>query len=560
MKILIGGAWPYANGSLHIGHLSSLLGGDILARYYRLKGDTVCYVSGSDCHGTPITLRARKEGVSPGDISGRYHAEFSESFKRLGFSYDYYGHTDSDSHKAFVQDFFKALHNRGQLYEKEVAQTFCHRCNQFLPDRFVVGKCPHCGKDARGDQCDHCGSLLDPAQLLERRCAACGEEPSFKPSRHLFLPLSRFEEAIKAILENAVGWRQNAIGLTKRYLDEGLKDRAATRDIDWGVAVPVEGFEDKKIYVWVEAVLGYLSTCGAWCREKGLPFEDFWGAAQDDLIHYYIHGKDNIPFHTVILPSLLLAHGGLKLPDRIISSEYETLEGRKISTSGNWAVWVPYLLDHYHPDTIRYYFIANGPEKKDADFSWQEFYHSHNADLVGQFGNLVNRCLVFIQKSFGGKVPEGKPDHRICELISDTYGQCGLLIEQGAFRDALSQVFGLIRHANKYFDEQKPWVTIREDPAHCANTLYNCVQIIANLTVLLQPFIPFSLRNLNAQLNIENTEGEALAYHRNEVPQGNRWQPFHLPCGHPLSEPRVLFERLDKNQAEEEKKKLLGNP
>ena len=347
--------------------------------------------------------------------------------------------------------------------------------------------------------------------------------------------------AHRALLYGSQGWRANAVGLTKRYLDEGLQDRAATRDIDWGVDVPIEGFENKKIYVWLEAVLGYLSGCKEWCSGSGIDFDDMWDSASRDLRHYYVHGKDNIPFHTVILPVLLLAHGGLKLPDIIISSEYETLEGRKISTSGNWAVWVPYLLTRYQPDSIRYFFIANGPERKDSDFSWEEFVNGHNSDLLGQFGNLVNRTLIFIKKSFGLKIPTGRIDSEIQARIEDAYRSCGEFIEQGSFRDAFQVVFSLVRFTNKYFDEEKPWITIKEIPENCASVLFNCVQIISNLSVLFEPFIPFSCNKIKEMLNI-SVSG---------------WEPVYLEAGCSLGEPEILFERLDKKIASEEREKLL---
>jgi len=545
MKILIGGAWPYANGSLHIGHLSSLIGGDVLARYHRLRGDTVCYVSGSDCHGTPITIKARREGVHPSAIAERYHREFEDSFRRLGFTYDSYGCTMSPSHKAFVREFFITLQRKGFLYEKEVEQAFCAQCDQFLPDLFVVGNCPVCGKNAKGDQCDHCGSLLDPIQLSERRCGICGAEPDIRKSVHLFIPLSRLEKEIRAYLDKAEHWRANAIGLTGRYLDEGLHDRAATRDIDWGIDVPLPGFESKKIYVWLEAVLGYLSGCRQWCEDTGNSFEAFWDPGSGDVRHYYVHGKDNIPFHTVILPALLLAHGGLRLPDRIVSAEYETLEGRKISTSENWAVWLPYLLERYQPDSIRYFFIANGPEKKDSDFSWQEFVNTHNANLTGQFGNLVNRTLVFIQKYFGSRVPEGCLDEQIGPVLEETFRQCGEFIEDGAFRDALQTAFSLVRFANKYFDDKKPWITVREEPGDCAKTLFSLAQLIANLSVLLEPFIPFSCRKTREMLGGLEPAG---------------WKPVLIEPGRRLDEPEILFRRLDKKVAEEELQRLRERP
>ena len=333
--------------------------------------------------------------------------------------------------------------------------------------------------------------------------------------------------------------------MTLRYLNEGLKDRAVTRDIDWGIQVPVEGYEVKKIYVWVEAVLGYLSASKRAALDQNLNLEDFWGK-ESDTRHYYIHGKDNIPFHSVILPALLMAKGGLKLPDTLLSSEYETLEGKKISTSGNWAVWVPYLLDHYDPDAIRFFFIANGPEKRDSDFSWNEFIQCHNTELVNQFGNLVNRTLVFIKKNYGLKIPRGHVSPSIKSILGSTYKTCGNAIEEGSLREALEAVVNLVRFGNRYFDEQKPWITLSESPEECAQTLYNLIQIIANLTVLFEPFIPFATHKLRELLNLHVNAGADTG-----------WKPFYLLSDLSLSEPYILFTRLDKKLVCEETERLL---
>lgn len=554
MNILIGGAWPYANGSLHIGHLSSLLGGDVLARYYRLKGDRVLYVSGSDCHGTPITLRARKEGVEPVVIAERYHREFEECFKKLGFSYDAYEHTDTENHKAYVKAFIADLYHQNRLYEKQMDQTYCPVCGQFLPDRFVTGLCPQCGKPARGDQCDACGSLLDPTQLIDKVCGICGSTPEIRPTKHLFLPLSHYEQTLRQWVEKAQGWRPNALGMTLRYLDEGLVDRAVTRDIDWGIEVPVDGYESKKIYVWVEAVLGYLSASVKAAGNYGWDIKDFWEPHSPSL-HYYIHGKDNIPFHSVILPALLLAKGDLKLPDRIISSEYENLEGRKISTSGNWAIWVYYLLERYEPDSIRYFFIANGPEKRDADFSWREFIGCHNTDLVNQLGNLIHRTLVFLKKSYDLKVPQGSLDSSIQSAIEKAYVLTGQAIEEGSFREALDSAIQLVRLGNRYFDEQKPWVTVKENRVYCDQTLFNLLQLIANLVLLLEPFIPFTAKKLASLLNLE-FQDDGIPSISEAYAVGHKWAPFFIPAGHRLNEPVPLFQRLDVKIAEEEQERL----
>jgi methionyl-tRNA synthetase len=451
MNVIIGGAWPYANGSLHIGHIAALLPGDVLARYFRARGDTVFFVSGSDCHGTPVTIRARQENKTPKEVSDFYHDEFCECFNRLGFSYDLYGKTSGEEHKEFVKDFHRKLYDGGYVYEKSTLQAFCKNCGQFLPDRFVNGLCPHCGESARGDQCEACGNVLDPENLIQPVCSLCGNAPEFRSTNQLFLSITRLENELQSYIESHKSWRKNAYEMSMRYISEGLRDRSLTRDLDWGIDTPMAGFEGKKIYIWAENVLGYLSDCHTLCNRKGLDFVDFWNSSKQ----YFIHGKDNIPFHTIILPSLLSARTDikLKLPDEIISSEYLTLEGRKISTSGNWAIWVKDILERYNPDSIRYFLISNGPEKRDTDFTWREFINSHNSELLGAYGNFVNRSLVFIQKSFEGKVPQAQGNPDIIKSIQNLYPSVGSKIEQGNIKEALDAIFAFIRAANKFFDE-----------------------------------------------------------------------------------------------------------
>ncbi len=538
MSVFIGGAWPYANGSLHIGHIAALLPGDVLARYFRLKGYNVCYVSGSDCHGTPIQIRANKEGISPENIANYYHNEFKECFEKLGFSYDLYSKTNDSYHISFVQNFFTNILNSGYIYKKTIEQAFCNSCNQFLPDRFVIGKCPKCGSNAKGDQCDVCGSLLEPSSLEDKKCGICGGSPIFRPSEHLFLALSRIEEFIKEYISNSSGWRSNAVSLSKRYADEGLRDRAVTRDLEWGIPVPLDGFENKKIYVWVEAVLGYLSVSRKCLQERISDWQKIWTDVKS--LHYYVHGKDNIPFHTIILPALLTVHGNFHLPDKVISSEYMTLEGRKVSTSQNWAVWIKDILERYNPDTIRYFFIANGPEKRDTDFSWREFINSHNGELLGAYGNFVNRTLVFIQKSFESKVPEGQCHPDIKKSLIELYGKVGDLIERGNFKDAIETVFLFIRSANKYFDDERPWISVKEDIDKCGEALHTCVQIITNLSILLSPFLPFSSAKIQNILKIK-TEG---------------WRYIEVTSGLIIDNVSILFERIDKKSILEETEKL----
>jgi len=537
MKILIGSAWPYANGSLHIGHLAALLPADVIARYYRAKGDDVYFVSGSDCHGTPVAIRAKQENKSPQEISEFYHAEFCECFEKLGFSYDRYGKTSSDEHITFVQAFHKTMYAGDYIFEQESPQAFCEHCSTALADRFVIGKCPDCNEQARGDQCDACGSVLDPNNLLEPLCSICKNMPEFRPTRHLFLAISKLENELTNFLNARPHWRKNAVAFTRRYIDEGLRDRAVTRGIDWGIDVPKDGYEDKKIYIWAENVLGYLSMSEVATAKRGV---DYCSIHDDDSRHYYVHGKDNVPFHSIILPSLMLAHGGKwRLPDDIISSEYLTLEGRRISTSHNWAIWVKDIVDRYHPDSIRYFMLASGPEKRDTDFTWREFVNNHNGELLGAYGNFINRTLSFVYKYYSATVPEGQLTLEIETRILEQFHVVGTLIENGSLRDAIDTVFELVRFGNKFFDSEQPWVTRNTDMKSCANTIYGCVQLIANLAVLLEPFLPFSSTKVKGWLEVENG-----------------WTMKNIPSGFMIPEPDILFERLDKKIIDEELQRL----
>lgn len=537
--IFIGGAWPYANGSLHIGHIAGLLPGDVLARYHRAIGDTVCFVSGSDCHGTPVAIRAKQEQKTPQEISDFYHEEFTECFEKLGFSYDVYTKTSSPEHQKFVREFHKKLYESNYVYEKEVPQAYCEQCSAFLADRFVVGKCPKCGSDTRGDQCDVCGAVLEPEHLTTPICAVCKTPVSFQKTKHLYIAVTKLQDELRALVGSHTDWRKNAIAFTNRYLDEGLRDRALTRDLEWGIPVPKDGYENKTIYIWAENVLGYLSAGKMAAEARGADFQELWGKHAK---HYYVHGKDNIPFHTIILPALLLANGDYRhLPDRIISSEYLTLEGRKISTSQNYAIWVKDLLAHYEADSIRYFFLANGPEKRDTDFSWREFVHSHNGELLGAYGNFVNRTLTFITKYCDKIVPKGTQHPTISGQINALFPSVGRKIENGAFRDALTELFDFVRSANKFFDTEQPWITRNTDKAACDNTLYQCVQIIANLAVLLSPFLPFSSEKVCQWLGI--------------CPN---WEKQSVPAGFALPEVEILFQRIDKRVIDVETEKLKG--
>lgn len=538
-NILIGGAWPYANGSLHIGHIAALLPGDILARYHRAIGNNVFYVSGSDCHGTPITIRAKQENKTPGEVSDFYHAEFVDVFNRLGFSYDLYTKTSDVRHIEFVQEFHKKMYEGKLIEERTVSQAFCPSCNKVLTDRLIVGKCSSCGAPTRGDQCDACGEVLDADTIVAAKCSECGTSLSFGETTQLYLLISKLAPELTAFLNAHSHWRKNAIAFTKRYIDEGLRDRAITRDLDWGIDVPKTGYEDKKIYIWAENVLGYHSASAVVCRKRNISFIELFG---ENARHYYVHGKDNIPFHTIILPSLLLAHGGgFRLPDDIISSEYLTLEGRKISTSQNWAIWAKDIVSRYNPDALRYFFIANGPEKRDTDFSWREFVERNNSELLGAYGNFVNRTLAFIAKYQGSTVPKGQFDSDVSSHVTEAFHSVGQKIEDGRLKDALGDVFELVRFGNKYFDSGEPWKTRTENASACDEIIYNCVQLIANLVVLLEPFLPFSSAEIRGWLDVDGA-----------------WSIKSIPAGFRIPEPEILFERIDKKVVDEEVAKLLG--
>lgn len=541
MTIFIGGAWPYANGSLHLGHVAALLPGDILARYYRQKGEKVLYVSGSDCNGTPISIRANQENTTTESIANRYHEEFVECFQKLGFSYDLYTRTDAKHHHKSVQSIFLKLLENGYLYKKTIDQAYCETDQQFLPDRFVEGLCPNCGAKARGDQCDNCSAILDPLDLIDKRCKICGDQPIIKETEHFYFSFSQFQKKLETFVEKAQqenSWRENAISLTTRYLKEGIPDRAVTRDLPNGVEVPIPGFEGKKIYVWIEAVAGYLTASIEWAKQNHENIEDWWNK---DTISYYIHGKDNIPFHSVIWPAILMGLNNSALPTHIVSNEYLTLEKRKLSTSQNWAVWVPYILEKYDADSIRYFLTINAPENRDTDFSWREFVFSHNSELLGAYGNFVNRTLKFIEKSYDGKTPEGKINLEIKAKIRQLYEEVGSLIMNAHFKKSLENIFEFVRYANKYFDEQKPWIQINEEKSLCDQTMANCIYIISNLAQLLHPFLPFSSQNVKEMLGLSELS----------------WEEIEI-SSISTKEIKPLFKRIDLVRIEEELERLNG--
>ena len=529
-RVLIGGAWPYANYNLHIGHLVALLPADVIARFHRNNGAEVVYVSGSDCHGTPITERAKKEGKTAKEIAEYYHNQDVNTFKRYNFSYEMYTATMTEEHKNKVKEYFMDLYNNGHIFEKEIEQEYCNKCNTFLSDREIVGTCPVCGEECNGDQCDHCLTSLESNDVKDKKCKSCKEEVVLKTNKHLYFKLSAFQDVIQNYIEkNKKYWRKNAVGETQKFLDLGLIDRAATRQLDWGVEVPIDGFDDKRIYVWIEAVLGYLTTGNLVCQSKGIDFEEFM---KDDgnLDTYYVHGKDNIPFHTVIFPSLIKGiNRGYQLPKYIVSSHYMNMNDEKMSKSKGNLITADELADIYDIDSIRYYLIANNPEQRDVSFSHEDFIQTHNKFLVGILGNFVNRNLSFINKKFDGVISKGNIDENIREKTKRLYNYVGDLIKQGELRNAIAEVIDYASMGNKYYDEMEPWKLVKEDIDKFNDVSFTCAYIIANLSNLVEPFMPRVAKDIKEMLSLEETS----------------WNEILIENDIKINNCRLLFERIE---------------
>jgi methionyl-tRNA synthetase len=549
-KILVAVAWPYANGSLHLGQIAgAYLPADIFARYHRLVGNEVLMVSGSDQHGTPITIKAEQEGKKPAEIAARYHREFLESWQKLGISFDLFTTTGTTNHAEVTQDMFLTLLKKGYIYKDTVSQPYCPKCKRFLPDRYVEGTCPFChSAGARGDQCDDCGKPMNPAELLEPRCRLCGTTPRFEDSEHFFLKLSAFQEKLLEWVRPKSYWRTNVLNFTVRYLEDGLKDRAITRDIDWGVPVPLEGYEKKRIYVWFEAVIGYLSASKEWAKSggDGEGWRPYWQGK--DSKSYYFIGKDNIPFHTIIWPAMLMGYGGLNLPYDVPANEFLTIEGKKLSTSRNWAVWLPDYLSRYEPDPLRYLVSINMPESGDTDFSWREFFRRNNDELVATYGNLANRVLTFVSRNFDGCVPQpGKLDDQSQKLLTkaeETLNSVGELISQCHFKQGIMAAMALAQEANRYLDDKSPWKIIKENRVGAATSLYVALGVISALKTALYPFLPFSSQKLNQMLGFKgNIESDG-------------WELRQPAGGQRLGEIKPLFTKLDEKLVDEETARL----
>lgn len=553
-RTLVTSALPYANGPIHIGHLAgAYIPADIYVRYLRLKKEDVMFIGGSDEHGVPITIRAKKEGVTPKEIIDRYHYQMKETFEKMGISYDIYGRTSSDTHSNLASDFFRKLYEDGKFIQKTNEQYYDEESKMFLADRYITGECPHCHYEkAYGDQCEKCGTSLSPTELINPTSTISGSKPVMKETTHWYLPLDQYESWLsKWILEEHKEWRPNVYGQCKSWLDMGLQPRAVSRDLDWGIPVPVEGAEGKVLYVWFDAPIGYISNTKELCDahpEKG-NWETWWKDKDTRLVHFI--GKDNIVFHCIVFPAMLKAEGSYILPDNVPSNEFLNLEDDKISTSRNWAVWVHEYLEDFpgKQDVLRYVLTANAPETKDNNFTWKDFQARNNNELVAIYGNFVNRALVLTQKYFDGVVPAANEltdyDKSTLSDFADVKKQLESLLENFKFRDAQKEAMNLARIGNKYLADTEPWKLAKTDMKRVETILNISLQLVANLSIAFEPFLPFSSEKLRKMINIDTFDWNELGSINLMVP------------GHKLNTPELLFEKVEDDVIEAQIQKLL---
>ncbi len=545
-------ALPYANGPVHIGHLAGVyVPADIYARYLRSNGKDVLFVCGSDEHGVPITIRAKKEGVTPQQIVDKYHGIIKKSFADFGISFDIYSRTSSKTHAETASEFFTTLYNKGEFAEKVAEQYYDPKAEQFLADRYIVGTCPSCGKDgAYGDQCESCGSTLNATELINPKSALSGEPPIFKETKHWYLPLDKYEPWLKKwiVEDHKKDWKSNVYGQCKSWIDQGLQPRAVTRDLNWGVPVPLEEAKGKVLYVWFDAPIGYISASKDWAKVSGKDWEPYWKSDDTKLLHFI--GKDNIVFHCIIFPSMLKQHGEYILPDNVPANEFLNLEGNKISTSKNWAVWLHEYLKEFpkKQDVLRYVLTANAPETKDNDFTWKDFQARNNNELVAILGNFINRALVLTHKYYNGIVPElGKlsaQDEEVLKQLSKLPSRISDSIEKYRFREALGLYMDVARLGNKYLADTEPWKLNKEDPKRVETIMYIALQIAANLGVLGEPFLPYTTKKLNGMLSLE-AQG-----------WGKGGSGQLLVAGTKLNKAELLFVKIEDKEVEEQVNKL----
>ncbi len=547
-RYLVTSALPYANGPVHIGHLAGVyIPSDIYTRYLRLKGCDVISVCGSDEHGVPITIKARKEGITPQQVVDRYHTLIEDSFRRFGMSFDIYSRTSSPTHAQTASDFFRKLYDEGKFIERTSEQYYDTETQTFLADRYIVGTCPKCGNErAYGDQCEACGSTLSPDELIDPHSAISGSQLVKRETKHWYLPLDQYETFLREwILDGHKEWKSNVYGQCKSWLDGGLQPRAVSRDLDWGIPVPVEGAEGKVLYVWFDAPIGYISAT----KDLTPDWERYWKDPETKMVHFI--GKDNIVFHCIVFPSMLKAHGGYILPENVPANEFLNLEGKKISTSRNWAVWLHEYLDEFpgKEDVLRYVLCANAPETKDNDFTWTDFQARNNNELVAVLGNFVNRALVLTQKYYGGEVPAatGVPENYDLETIAELAGIKASLeqnIENFRFREALKEAMNFARIGNKYLADTEPWKTVKTDPERVKTILNIALQITADIAVAIEPFMPFTAAKIWRMLDLKPVGWERLG------------AMDLVPAGHRIGQPELLFEKIEDKVIEAQLDKL----
>ncbi|CAA9282240.1 MAG: Methionyl-tRNA synthetase [uncultured Chloroflexia bacterium] len=585
-NILVSVAWPYANGPFHVGHIAgAYLPADIFARYQRLRGNNVLMVSGSDCHGTPITLEAERQGITPQEVILRNHPSFVNTLKVLGVTFDLFTQTYTENHYRTTTDFFTRLLERGYLYNETMTGSYSESSNRFLPDRYVEGTCPNCGfPRARGDQCDNCGRLHEPWDLIEPRSSLDGGAVTFRETEHYFIDLGKLEPALRAWLDstNRDYWRSNTLVFTENWLKQGLRGRAITRDLEWGVPVPIDdpAYAAKRIYVWFDAVIGYYSASIEWAERTGQPerWRDWWVCNADGSAparSYYFLAKDNIPFHTIIWPAILLGYGDRSLAYDVPSNEFLNLEGDKMSTSRNWALWLPDLQDRYQPDQLRYYLTANAPEGRDTNWSWSEFVRRNNDELVATWGNLANRVLTIAHRNFGTVPEPGALSDEDRSLLADVeagFGSVGALLDAVRLKAGLQEALSIAQRANQYISEQEPWKLVKADRERAATVIYVGLRAIDSINRLLSPFLPFTAQRLHTMLGYDETIAPQPHIEEAIDPDGQTrevltgayvvdagWEPSALSPGQQLRQPEPLFTKLDEHVAEEELARLAAS-
>ncbi|TYA52378.1 methionine--tRNA ligase [Formosa maritima] len=552
-RYTITAALPYTNGPIHIGHLAGVyVPADIYARYLRLTGNDVAFICGSDEHGVPITIKAKKEGVSPQDIVDKYHAIIKKSFEDFGISLDNYSRTTAKIHHETASEFFTTLYNKGEFIEEVTEQLYDEEANQFLADRFVIGTCPKCGnEESYGDQCEKCGTSHNATDLINPKSAITGNVPTLKQTKHWFLPLDKHEAFLKEwILKgHKKDWKPNVYGQVKSWIDDGLRPRAVTRDLDWGIPVPLPDADGKVLYVWFDAPIGYISATKEWAEREGKDWEPYWKDEDTKLVHFI--GKDNIVFHCIIFPAMLKAEGSYILPDNVPANEFLNLEGNKLSTSKNWAVWLPEYLEDFpnQQDVLRYALTANAPETKDNDFTWKDFQARNNNELVAIFGNFINRVVVLTNKYYNGKVPEpiefSQIDEETLAAVKAYPAVISSSIERYRFREASQELMNLARLGNKYLADEEPWKVIKEDEARTQTIMFVTLQIASALATLSEPFLPFTSDKLIGILNFENNTW-------NEVSS----KDFLLPAGHQIGQAELLFSKIEDETIQKQLDKL----